>query len=370
MQPFRFVCLLTALWSAHPGTHAQIVIGQTSGFTGPVATGVKENTEGAKLWFDHINRQGGVHGQKIELVSLDDRFQPALAAENAKKLIKEHRAVALFLNRGTAHTEALRPLLEQHQIPLVAPSTGAMALHRPVNRWIFNVRPSYARETERTVFLLESMGLKRIALVYVDDSAGKDGAAGAMRGFDASRMKPVLVRTFDRDKPEFRDVVAQVIKHDAQAVLLLGSAGAVTQGIVALRTAGSKAHVVTISNNASDGFIKLLGPHARGTIVSQIFPHERASAKPFVKQALDMAREKGYAAITPAMLEGYAGAKVLVEGLLRAGPKPSGRQLRDALEGIRRFDIGGMELSYAADDHTGLEYTDLSIIGASGNFER
>ena len=42
--------------------HAQIVIGQTSGFTGAVAAGVKENTEGAKLYFDHVNASGGING--------------------------------------------------------------------------------------------------------------------------------------------------------------------------------------------------------------------------------------------------------------------------------------------------------------------
>lgn len=370
MQLIRAVGLIVMSLLVGPIAHAQIVIGQTSGFTGPASTGVKENTDGAKLWFDHINRQGGVHGQKIELVSLDDKFQPGLAAVNAKRLITEFRAVALFLNRGTAHSEAIRPLLEEHEVPLVAPSTGAMVLHRPVNRWIFNVRPSYARETEKTVLLLSSMGLKRIALVHVNDSAGLDGATGALKGFEGSRLKPITVLTFDRDKPDFKEIVSQVVRYDAQAVLLLGSAGAVADGIQALRSAGSKAQVVTISNNASDGFIKLLGPNARGTIVSQVFPHERSSAKPFVKQALDLASVKGHRAVTPAMLEGFAGAKVLVEGLLRAGPKPSGKQLRDALEGMRRIDIGGLDLGYSADDHTGLEYTDLSIIGATGAFER
>ena len=83
------------------GAHAQILIGQTAGFTGPVAAGVKETTEGAKLYIDSINAKGGVHGQKIELVSLDDKFDPKLAAENARKLIEERNVLALFLTRGT-----------------------------------------------------------------------------------------------------------------------------------------------------------------------------------------------------------------------------------------------------------------------------
>ena len=47
-----------------------------------------------------VNTKGGVNGQKIELIALDDKFDPKLAAENARKLI-ENNVLALFLNRGT-----------------------------------------------------------------------------------------------------------------------------------------------------------------------------------------------------------------------------------------------------------------------------
>ncbi len=51
--------------------------------------------------------------------------------------------VALFLNRGTPHTQAIMPLLDQYKVPLVGPSTGAMVLHNPVHPWLFNVRATY-----------------------------------------------------------------------------------------------------------------------------------------------------------------------------------------------------------------------------------
>ena len=70
--------LLVAAFSV--GAQAQLVIGQTAGFTGPVGAGVKETTDGAKLYIDAVNAKGGVNGQKIELISLDDKFEPKLAA--------------------------------------------------------------------------------------------------------------------------------------------------------------------------------------------------------------------------------------------------------------------------------------------------
>ena len=141
MQSTLLRLFVVALATALGGSlaNAQILIGQTAGFTGAVASSVKEATDGAKLHFDAVNARGGINGQKIELVSLDDKFDPKLTLENARKLI-DQGVVSLFLNRGTPHTQALMPLLNEAKVPLVGPSTGAMALHDPVHPWIFNVR--------------------------------------------------------------------------------------------------------------------------------------------------------------------------------------------------------------------------------------
>jgi branched-chain amino acid transport system substrate-binding protein len=348
---------------------AQILVGQTAGFSGAVAASVKETTEGARLAIDAVNAKGGINGQRIELISLDDKFEPALTVANAKSLIAERGVVAMFLNRGTPHTEAIRPLLEQHGVPLVGPSTGAMALHKPVHPLIFNVRATYQREAEKAVQHLATIGITRIGIVHVDDSFGSDAFAGAGKGFAAAKLEPVFVGKFDRSKPEFKAIAEQAAKADAQAVLFFGSGAAVVDGMKTLRAAGSKAQFVTLSNNASAGFVKLLGELAHGTIVSQVFPNERAVALPFVKEASTLAKAKDMA-LTPAMMEGFAAAKVLTEGLRRAGPKPTRESLTAALNGLAHYDLGGLELGYSPASHTGLSYVELSIIGADGRFLR
>ncbi|WP_140626045.1 ABC transporter substrate-binding protein [Methylibium rhizosphaerae] len=352
------------------GASAQIVVGQTAGFSGVVAAGVKETTDGARLYLDSVNEQGGVNGQKIELVSLDDKFEPKLAAENARKLITEHKVITLFLTRGTPHTQAIVPLLAEYKVPLVAPSTGAMVLHQPVNPMIFNVRATYQREAERAIRHLSLIGLERIAILQVDDTFGADAVQGAQKGFEAVGKQPLLLEKFDRAKPDYSVAAPKIAKADAQAVLFIGSGAAVADGAKALRDAGSRAQIVTLSNNASGGFIKQLGDNARGTIVTQVFPYERSLSAPIVKEAVDLMRAKGGAEVSPAMMEGFAAAKVLVEGLRRAGANPTREKLVTALNGIRKLDIGGMEVSFSPGDHTGLDYADLSIIGQDGKFRR
>lgn len=351
---------------------AQIKIGQTAGHSGAVAASVKEATAGAQLYFDAVNAKGGVGGQKLQLLSMDDKFDPKLAADNAKALIGQG-VIALFLTRGTPHNQAIMPLLTEARVPLVGPSTGAMALHQPVHPWLFNVRATYQREAERTIKHLQQIGVVRIALVQVADSFGDDAAAGALKGF-ATGTKPLLHEKYDRSKPDFSKIMPAIVAADAQAVLYIGSGTAVVDGMKAQRAAGSRAQMLTLSNNASSGFVKALGDLAPGVVVSQVLPPERALGNAMVKEAHDLAQAHGAGApeITPAVLEGFASAKVLVEGLRKAAAARdlSRTGLQRALEGLKSFDLGGLELSYSPSDHTGLDYADLSIIGVDGRFRR
>jgi ABC-type branched-subunit amino acid transport system substrate-binding protein len=349
---------------------AQILVGQTAGFTGTVAAGVKETSDGAKLYIDHVNARGGVGGERIQLVQLDDKFDAKLAAENARVLITERSVVALFLTRGTPTTQAILPLLDEFKVPLIGPSTGAMVFHDPVHPWLYNVRATYQREAERAVQHLKDIGITRIGLIQQDDSFGADLLQGAMRGLAAAKLQPAFTEKYDRAKWVMVPIALKAVETNVQAVLFMGSGNSVADGVAALRRAGSSAQVITFSNNASAGFVKSLGTNARGVVVMQVFPYERSINTAMVREARDLAAAQGSDRVSPAMLEGFAAAKVLVAGLVRAGPKPTRAKLQQALDAMGKLDIGGLEVSFSPRDHTGLDFVDLSIIGPDGRFIR
>ena len=380
IKPFKFASLVSiaALSLGCASAEAQIRIGQTSGFTGPVATSVAEINVGAKLYLDHVNTEGGIGGQTIELVSLDDKNQPALAVENATKLAADPKVVALFLNRGTPHTQAMIPLLAQAHIVLLAPSTGAMALHSPVNPWIFNVRATYQAETERLTRHLGMTRLDKVALCYVDDSFGTDALQGALKVFKEGGTKPTVSEAIDKAKPDYTACVRKIVDNKQLGAVFIGTPVSVAAGVKALRAAGSSVTVATLSNNAASGFIKELGAQATGVVVSQVFPSERSLATPMIAEASKLAAANNVKQLTPAMIEGFAAAKVLVIALKKASADSKGPVTRvavkKALESFKDVDIGGGRggagLSYSPTDHSGLEYVDLSYVGPDGTFRR
>lgn len=354
---------------AAPWVQAQLLVGQSVGVTGSAAATVKESMLGAQLYLDHVNARGGVNGQAVEVVTLDDKFDPKLTLENTRALIEDKGVLALFMTRGTPHTLGILPLLEQHGVPLVGPSTGAMALHEPLRRNIFNIRAPYQREVQKAIAHLSLLGMQRIGVVHVDDGFGEDALAGAHKGFAANRLQALFVEKFDRAKPDFSAIAPRVRAQEPQAVIFIGTGAAVVDGIKALRAAGVGGQIVTLSNNASGGFVQALGDQARGVVVSQVFPSERSLNYAVIKEAIGLARAQGKD-LTPAMVEGFVNAKVLVEGLRRAGPRPDRARLHAALESLSRYDLGGLELGYSSTDHTGLDFADLSIIGVDGRFQR
>ncbi|MFT7723676.1 MAG: ABC transporter substrate-binding protein [Roseateles sp.] len=343
-------------------------IGMVAGFTGPEAVPVQESADGARLYFDAVNAQGGIRGQRIELLTQDDRHDPAAAAAQARSLASQG-VLALMLSRGTGPTEALLPVLKAQRLPLLAPATGAVGLREPVQPYVFHLRASYPQEAERAVRHLAGIGVKRITIVQVNDAFGNDAGKGAIRGLDAVRLRALSHLRFDGRRPDLAPTMHAIARAGIEAVVLIGPGAAVVEGVNALRAAGSTAHVATLSNNATGEFVKRLGANARGVIVTQLFPYERSTAHPLVREALGLARAAGRGELTPAQLEGFAAAKLVVEALRRAGKDLTRDGVLKALEGPR-IDLGGLQLRYGDKDHGGLSFTDVSIIGPDGKFWR
>lgn len=365
--PARHVA--SAARPAAPVDHARpFRLGNSGPSSGPNSASMLELLEGANLYFDAVNEAGGVKGRRIELLQRDDNFEVARTVANVGQLIDQDGVDALLLVRGTPHNEAILPVIDRAGVPLIAPSTGAMVLHQPVKKHVFNVRTAYRSEARKLAQFLVLLGKQRIAVVHVQDSFGDDVAEGIVAGLAEVKAKPIRVYTFDRKAPDIAKSVPDIRSAQPDAIVLIGAGQAVAAGIDALRRGGVTIPVATVSNNASTGFIKALGANATGVMVSQVFPDERVASMPLAREAARMAQKRGLR-LTPAMMEGYSAAKVTVEALRRCAGACSRADLQRALETLD-IDLGGVRLAYSPASHTGIDFTDLSIIDKTGMFRR
>jgi branched-chain amino acid transport system substrate-binding protein len=133
---------------ADPGvTPNRILLGQAAVFSGPAAQLGIQMRNGIKAYLDYVNANGGVYGRRLDLVTEDDRYEPAVAPMASKRLIEEHKVFALLGYVGTPTGAAHLPVTTQAKVPLVGMFTGAEILRLPMNRYVFHVRASYYDET-------------------------------------------------------------------------------------------------------------------------------------------------------------------------------------------------------------------------------
>lgn len=347
-----------------------IVLGRSAGVTGPQAAPVHENGAGAQLYFDVLNKHGGVNGRKIVLKTVDDGYDAKRTAENVKHLIEQDKVFALFLIRGTANTEAAMPIFTAARVPLIAPVSPATSMGEPLQKYIFNVRARGHVEIEKIVEQLVTLGLKKIAVAYADDGLGKDVVAETEKAMRKYNITPVAEASFGRTAIEFDQQIKQIARAEPQAVIVGAVARPTAAFVNAAKRAGLNPQFFALSNTSSDAFIHDLGENGRGVGVSQVVPHPWSAGTPLVKEFLQAVKDHPDTPVTHASLEGYMSAKVLAEGLKRAGPQLTRERLISALESMANVDIGGVRIAYSPEDHQGSDFVELTVIGKDGQFMR
>ncbi|HYD55796.1 MAG TPA: ABC transporter substrate-binding protein [Burkholderiales bacterium] len=354
-----------------PGVSAdKIVLGQAAVFSGPAAQLGIQMRNGIKAYFDHVNERGGVNGRRIELVTEDDRYEPSVAPGATKKLIEEHRVFALLGYVGTPTGVAHLPVVNQAKVPLVGMFTGAEALRVPMSRYVFHVRASYYDETEKIVEQVVSTGGRRISVFYQDDAYGEAGRKGTELALERRKMKIHSTGTVKRNTVDVDAAAKAIHASQPDAVVMIGAYAACAAYVRAMQKLGSGATFYNVSFVGSKSLADALGKDGVGVAISQVVPFPWATGIPVVKEYHAASKKAGHVDYNFSALEGFITAKVMVEGLRRAGRNLTREGLVDALEKMNDVDVGGFYVSYSPKSHTGSKFVDLTIIARDGKFMR
>jgi len=342
----------------------RIVLGQSAAFTGPAAQlGVQFN-QGAKLFFDQFNAQGGVGKRLVEIRTLDDGYEPDRCAENTKKLIADE-VFALFGYIGTPTSLAALPLFTQAKVPFFGPFTGAEALRQPFNRLIFHVRASYYDETALIVRQLTNLGLKKIAVFYQNDAYGKAGLDGVTKALTELKLTPVATATVERNSVDVKAAVDKLVPAMPDAIVQITAYASAAAFVRAARKAGFGGTFYNVSFVGTQALADELGKDGAGVVVSQVVPSPYNAARPIAREFVDAAKKAGNVQPNFSSMEGYLAAKVFAEGLRRAGAKPTRDALITGLESINE-DFGGFRVAFGPGKHVASHFAELSMLTGDG----
>ena len=366
----RTVCALALALLQTTAMAADIVISQLAPLTGVLASTGKQMVLGGQIYFSHINDTGGVHGQKIRVLVTDDGYKVEETVRLTREALANPEVVALYGFAGTSNVGKLLTdgVLEQGGAALVAPYTGGEPLRSPFNPWIFHVRAGYADETEHMVQQVTTLGMTRIAVMYQDDGFGKAGLEGVQKALAKRKLTLSVAAPYERNTDKVEEAVRQVKASDAQAVIMISVNKSTSAFIKRYREAGGGAQLYNISVVDPAEIVRLAGlKNAHGLGVSQVVPYPFMPSLPVVREYQTLLKK--YAPnelVNYTSFEQFLGAKVLVEGLRRAGPKPTRAKVVKALESMGNFDLGGTSVGYSADNRVGSRYVEVTVIGSSG----
>jgi len=349
--------------------NAQILIGQSAPLSGSNRELGEEIRDGALAYFKKVNDAGGVNGKKIELISLDDANDTARAGENGRKLIEERDVIALF---GYASATLSRPALphaEKNKTPFVSPFTGADPM-RVFNRYVYNHRASYADELEKIIDFYANVGVKSFGVLYHEDAVGRENLTAVQRAITKRSFRAATNIGIPRVNPDIKRAVAAATAAKPDVLITTTLFKPSADFIKAARAANPGMQFVSTSFAGPNVLMRALGADGAGVAISQVVPPVTNKAIPVVAE-YQVAFEKftGKPNFGATSLESYIAAKMLVEGLRRAGRDPTRESLASALDGLSGFDAGGFIIGFTPSNHNGSTFAEMTVIDKSGKFK-
>ena len=359
-----------------PGISAdRVLFGQSAAFSGPAQALGEEMRRGINAAFDAANRAGGVHGRQLELVTLDDAYEPDQAYANTRRFVAvdadaaSEPVFALIGAVGTPTSRAAVAVAQNAGVPFLAPFTGAELLRDPDLDNVLNLRASYYQETETMVArLTEDLGFKRIAVIYQNDSYGEAGLRGVEAALERRNLTPATTWYYQRNTSAVKTALLHLIIANPEAVIMIGAYAPVAEIITETRRLIDPVFMA-VSFVGSNALSNALGADGAGVYVTQVVPFPDDTDLPAVAAyRRDLASYDADAVPGFVSLEGYLAGRLAIAGLQSCGPDLTRRCFLNALRDDTTLDLDGFTLAYGPGDNQGSDAVYLTMIDADGNY--
>lgn len=378
----RFRMFLTACLSGilaisiAPAQSQEVRVGIIASISNPSASVNSTNLiAGIRMYFEHVNRQGGVNGRRMVLVHRDDNVEAKRMVDLTEELLADPSIIAFssFLNTaGIAELNRQETLLKQ-PIALVAPIGGGPRGMRNA----FPLRGNYFDEVDALIEEMKTTYKKRLALVYVTQAFGPATfkyAEGAANKADLAIVATAQFSAQQGDMVGQAGIAAETIaKATPDAVLIIAAGGAASEFVKAFRaTASGSAQLFALSALDAATLVRIAGlDNARGVIITQALPFPQDGTRRVVREYLSLMKTHAPGQpVSYLTLEGFMGAKILVEAVRRAGPNPTREKVLVSLRSLVNFDLGDYEVNYAVDQLRRTPFMEMTIVGSSGKIFR
>lgn len=356
-----------AFWFMAASSFPQAIsVGVSLTLSGPHAAEGQAYRAALEAMVSRTNERVVAPGRRIELAVMDDQGDTNRAKTNIRELIDVRKVAALAgLGSASATSDPLA-LAQDQNVAVIAPRTSSMGPRQI--RTVFTARASVLDQTRKLASQWERLTVDRVAIIGYDDALGRLDVDAVTDGLKKSRrlISPVLIARNKR--PERADWDRLYASRPDNIVVL--AENVVLQELFRDMKSRSNTVPVTVLANISPDELASSPPEvARGATVIQILPPIRSAAFPLAREcetALSPLRQP----LSYAALEGCLAARILSEAVrrLKTNTPVSRSAMIAAVEGIGKFDAGGVYLSYSATSHHGTNWSDWFVLSRNGAY--
>jgi branched-chain amino acid transport system substrate-binding protein len=348
-----------------PGvTDTEIKLGQTMPYSGP-ASSLSLIGKVEVAYFKMINARGGVNGRKINLISLDDGFNPAKTVEQTRKLVEGDEVLAIFSTEGSASNLAIAKYMNSRKVPQLLGQAGSPKLIDPTNLpWTTTFYTTSSLEGRQlAVFLLETKANAKVGIIYQNDDNGRSYMDGMKSGL-GKKAATMLVKEvgFDLTYPTIDSQMLSLQAAGADTIFFATTTPKfVAQGIRKIAELGWKPlMLLTFPASSIETTLKPAGlEHAIGAVTS-IYSKDPGDPKwrddPAVQDYYKFMKEwaPGEPPTDSTGRIGYIAAQMMVEILMRCGDDLTRENLLYHATHIKDFQIpmfvSGIKINVTPED--------------------
>lgn len=355
-----------------PEGEGPIVIGGIIDLTGPTSDVGMPFYEGAKAYEEYLNSLGGINGREVRLDFIDYAYNIERAKEAYNRLVKR-TGVPAILGWGTGDTDALKGFVARDQIPYLSGSYAEYLVNIEEAPYNFVVAATYTDQARIALKWVKDNWPEdrapRVAFVYNNTPFGTSHLADAKAfaeelGFEVVEDQVVDLRALDATTQ-----MLGLKNSRADFAIIQGTSNMTATILKDARKLGLDTQFIGLNWAFDEKVIELAGAAAEGYIgvVPFAFPGDDVPGMADIKSYLE-SKGKSLKDINQKFIQGWVSAKILFEGVRRAGDELTGVNIRQGLESLRDFDLGGLAapVTFTAQSHRGTEYSRLTQVVDGG----
>ena len=336
----------------------KILLGSSLPLSGPFQHDGEQRKNAMEAAIQAVNKAGGIHRRKIEILYMDDKFQPSIASDNTNKFLDEKKVFALVNYVGTSPAKVALNIVKEKGGLLFGSISGADELRTPVTKEVFTVRPSGKDEAERIVsYLFKDLSLKSVAVIARKDYAGQSQRAPIFQSLNKRGVRPAAIIELENfEMLSVKKGIKKIKEVKPEAVVLMTNEVSTIPLLKAAQEEGIKSLFIGTSQVDAASVLSAVGSAAEGLVTASGYPPEDAKL-PIVEKFRAEMKAAGFSGseINSKSLEAYVNLAIFLDAVTKTGVELTREKVIKTLEGMSNETLMGLNVRLSAENHQALD---------------